>query len=256
MLANRILTAIVAIPVFLAAGYYGGLYLKVLTGALALFGFFEINRMFAQKDIRLFTPLAYILLVFGFAGLMPIESLPYLFLTVTGIYFVIKYNKHNILEFFYTYTSLLYVFLFIFIYEIRETSAGFWLFLYYFLLIWANDTFAYFIGKKYGRRKIAPNLSPNKSIAGALGGFLGALLVSIIYGKYFLPTMYLTLLPLAFITIFVAQLGDFLESAIKRYAEVKDSGVILPGHGGVLDRFDGVLLSAPVFYYLFLTFYS
>ncbi|ABB14294.1 phosphatidate cytidylyltransferase [Carboxydothermus hydrogenoformans] len=252
MLSYRIITALVALPGFLIVGYLGGVYLKALTALMALIGFYELYRMFLTKELKLYVPLAYVLLLLGFFDLVSREILPYFFFIATGIYYLVQHQKHSVLEFFYTYTSLMYVFLFIFIYEIRSTPLGFRLFLFYFLLIWANDTFAYFVGKKFGRRKIAPALSPKKSVEGALGGLLGALFIAFLYGRFVLGS--LTLLPLAFVTALIAQAGDFLESAIKRFAGVKDSGEILPGHGGILDRFDGVLLSAPVFYYLYLLF--
>ena len=254
MLSLRIVTAVIAIPLFLAAGYFGGIYLKILTGALAIIGYLELSKMFLKKNIKLFAPLAVFLLVLAYIDILPKQLLPYLFFSATGIYFVIKHRDHELLEFIYTFFSIFYTYSFIYIYEIRNTNAGFGLFLYYFLLIWANDTFAYFIGKGFGKHKIAPNLSPKKSVEGAIGGLLGALLVGYI-GKLWLPEYYLALLPGALLTAVVAQIGDFLESSLKRFAGVKDSGELLPGHGGVLDRFDGVLLSAPLFYYYFIFFY-
>lgn len=111
-------------------------------------------------------------------------------------------------------------------------------------LVWATDIGAYFAGRGIGGPKIAPSISPNKTWAGLGGGMIAAIVLSIILSRFFgLPEMLVILSPL--LTIF-AQAGDFFESWMKRQAGVKDSGTLLPGHGGVLDRLDGLVTSAPV----------
>jgi phosphatidate cytidylyltransferase len=111
-------------------------------------------------------------------------------------------------------------------------------------LVWATDIGAYFSGRAIGGPKIAPSISPNKTWAGLVGGMVSAVLLSFVLNKFFgLPEMLVILSPL--LTIF-AQVGDFFESWMKRRAGVKDSGTLLPGHGGVLDRLDGLVTSAPI----------
>lgn len=111
-------------------------------------------------------------------------------------------------------------------------------------LVWATDIGAYFAGRAIGGPKIAPSISPNKTWAGLVGGMVSAVLLSFALNKFFgLPEMLVILSPL--LTVF-AQAGDFFESWMKRRAGVKDSGTLLPGHGGVLDRLDGLVTSAPI----------
>lgn len=111
-------------------------------------------------------------------------------------------------------------------------------------LVWATDIGAYFAGRGIGGPKIAPSISPNKTWAGLGGGMIAALLLSVALNRCFgLPDMLMILSPV--LTIF-AQAGDFFESWMKRRAGVKDSGTLLPGHGGVLDRLDGLVTSAPI----------
>jgi len=122
---------------------------------------------------------------------------------------------------------------------LREQPLGFALALWALAIVWATDIGAYFAGRAIGGPKLAPAISPNKTWAGLLGGVLSAAIVGALIGKVgYLPAMTFWLgAPLAVL----AQLGDLLESGMKRHAGVKDSGHILPGHGGLLDRIDGML---------------
>lgn len=125
-----------------------------------------------------------------------------------------------------------------------------WWLLYVFLLVWCADSGAYFVGRKLGRRKMAPNVSPNKSIEGLAGGIVTGLLVVLGISVFKLQLSGMALFAftaLSVLTILVSVLGDLFESMLKRRAKVKDSGTILPGHGGVLDRIDSLLSSTPIF---------
>ena len=122
------------------------------------------------------------------------------------------------------------------------------LILFVILISAANDVFAYFGGKKFGRHKLAPVISPKKTIEGSLFGYLGGILVGIAFGLVF--DEFEIGLKMVIITIAIvlsAQLGDLIESMFKRFCEIKDSGTIIPGHGGILDRFDAYLVSLPLF---------
>lgn len=114
-------------------------------------------------------------------------------------------------------------------------------------MIWATDSGAYFIGKATGKRKLWPEISPNKTVEGSLGGVVCALIVAILFGLF--ADMNATVLTLMAITVILSifgQLGDLVQSAFKRHFNVKDSGNILPGHGGILDRFDSLLFVLPL----------
>lgn len=135
----------------------------------------------------------------------------------------------------------------------EEFSLGREYIFFLFMVIWAVDTGAYGIGVKWGKRKLAPRLSPHKSWEGACGGTLCGLMSGAIVHFWFLPQKpFGLLLLIAGIISIVAQISDLSESALKRIFLVKDSGNILPGHGGILDRFDSFLLASPIMYYLIL----
>jgi len=115
------------------------------------------------------------------------------------------------------------------------------------LVIWADDTFAYFVGRAVGRRKLFPAISPKKTLEGSMAGLTGGVLVAWAFARLFWKTADLTtVILLAGLVALVGQIGDLVESAMKRGANLKDSGSVLPGHGGVLDRLDSLLFGAPV----------
>ncbi len=122
-----------------------------------------------------------------------------------------------------------------------------------FAIVMTTDVSAYFAGFAFGRRPLAPHLSPKKTIEGALGGLVGGVIGASLFAATFLPalpTLHAAGLGLAAASL--GEVGDLFESSVKRWAHVKDSGDIFPGHGGMLDRLDGLLFGAPVLYYYFL----
>jgi phosphatidate cytidylyltransferase len=158
-----------------------------------------------------------------------------------------------------------------FLVQLREQWAGAFLLLYLMLVVWAGDIFAYFVGRSVGRHLMAPRISPKKTWGGAIASLAASLAVGWLLFNYALPissallnahlidrkdglfalekqSLWVTLLLTAAING-AAQLGDLVESLIKRGAGVKDSGALLPGHGGMLDRIDALLLAAPVLWY-------
>jgi phosphatidate cytidylyltransferase len=117
-------------------------------------------------------------------------------------------------------------------------------------VVFASDTFAYACGRLWGKAKIAPALSPKKTTIGSIGGLLGALFAGLL-SVYFLPEIpWHVLILMSLVAGFIGQMGDLFESLVKRVAGVKDSGTMMPGHGGILDRIDGVLFAAPVVYFV------
>ena len=158
-----------------------------------------------------------------------------------------------------------------FLVQLREQASGAFLILYLLLLVWAGDIFAYFVGRSLGRHLMSPRISPRKTWEGALASLIASLAVGMLLYKYALPISTALLnahlierkdglfalekapvwpiLLLSGVINIAAQLGDLVESLIKRGAGVKDSGTLLPGHGGVLDRVDALLFAAPVLWY-------
>ncbi|NRA92283.1 MAG: phosphatidate cytidylyltransferase [Psychroserpens sp.] len=120
-----------------------------------------------------------------------------------------------------------------------------------FILVWVNDTFAFLVGKNFGKQKLFPRISPKKTVEGFLGGLFFACVTSYFIAEYTETLDFNTWLILAIIVSVFGTIGDLIESKFKRQAHVKDSGVIMPGHGGLLDRLDSIIFASP-FIFLFL----
>lgn len=150
-----------------------------------------------------------------------------------------------------TMTGLLYIGLTMsYLVMIRLLPQGEWFLLFLLLVTWAADTGAYYVGTLCGQHALAPRISPKKTIEGLVGGFLGAMVFAYIARWWFLSELSgLDCLVLAVLLTLAGLWGDLAESAIKRSVGAKDSGGILPGHGGMLDRLDSLLFTAPAFYY-------
>lgn len=156
----------------------------------------------------------------------------------------------------YTLVGIIYIPLFFMFLElVRGMEHGKVLFAYAFVVSWSTDIFAYLIGKKWGKHKFSI-ISPKKSIEGCIAGAIGAVIVSIIYiiiSNNFWGTgySYFTIGVVSLILSILSQIGDFVASSIKRFADVKDYGNLLPGHGGMLDRLDSLIFIAPFLYIIF-----
>lgn len=118
-----------------------------------------------------------------------------------------------------------------------------------FACTWASDTFAYFVGTAIGSHKLASTISPSKTVEGFLGSIFGTILTALVVGTFIFGLPLVKMAVAGFILSIAATLGDLVESVLKRFANVKESGIFLPGHGGALDRFDSILYTAPTFYY-------
>ncbi|WP_457552538.1 phosphatidate cytidylyltransferase [Desulfobacula sp.] len=133
---------------------------------------------------------------------------------------------------------------------IKEIDGGtFWI-IWLLIVVFANDTGAFYFGTFFGKHALSPNISPNKTIEGSLGGMAASMVTGFIFCQFFFNDMSLAFLtiPASFLLAIFGQIGDLFESAMKRASNIKDSGRILPGHGGILDRIDGLLLAIPVLY--------
>lgn len=120
-----------------------------------------------------------------------------------------------------------------------------------FIFIWVNDTGAYLVGSRWGKRRLAPNISPKKSVEGSIGGLLLVLLSAVVLRLLLFPELsWLRILLIAAVVSIFGTIGDLFESSLKRRAGVKDSGKLIPGHGGILDRIDSLLLAVPAVYLL------
>lgn len=133
---------------------------------------------------------------------------------------------------------------------IKELEGGTLWFIWLLIVIFANDTGALYSGTFFGKTKLSPSISPNKTVEGSIGGALAGMVAGFIFCQIFFRDWPLsfTMLPATILLTAAGQIGDLFESAMKRASSIKDSGSILPGHGGMLDRIDGLLLAIPVLY--------
>jgi phosphatidate cytidylyltransferase len=129
------------------------------------------------------------------------------------------------------------------------------LLLFAMVIVWVGDTAAYFVGRSTGKHKLAPHLSPKKTWEGTVASFVSSLIVALVFARYLtIPLRHV--IAMAAVGNVAGQAGDLLESAYKRSAGIKDSGTLLPGHGGVLDRIDALILAIPVVWYYWVLIYS
>jgi phosphatidate cytidylyltransferase len=272
VIAKRLITACIAIPLISFLIYWGSerifFIIIVITAGLALYEFFtmslSLNRGFMKAFslcLGLLTLLAihyYHDLTFDYTGEM-IFVVPAVYALIAATIFIISiiqlmhYPKNSILrtDFLVVLFGIGYVCLFLsYLVFIRSQAGGIkWIFFILFVL-WMGDSGAYFVGKATGRRKLLPAISPNKTVEGAVGGLGASLLTGFACNSIFLPELAAVHCFALTLSIAVAgQVGDLCESTFKRIRGVKDSGNLLPGHGGILDRIDSLLFAAPVAYY-------
>ena len=168
-----------------------------------------------------------------------------------------KYSAHQVMA---AYFSLVYAPVMLsFVFLTRELEHGVYLVWMIFINSWISDTCAYLTGVMAGRHKLAPVLSPKKSVEGSVGGIVGSALAGALFGYYLdavLGTGQLTLLLAAVggVGSVISQIGDLAASAVKRNYDIKDYGNLIPGHGGIMDRFDSVIFTAPITYFLIILF--
>lgn len=260
---QRIITAIAALAVFFPLVIIGGLPFTIAIYIIATIGLYELLRM---KDIRIFSfegilvwiALAILLLpskwtadVEQWIGYTKIEMI-FALILILLIYTVISKNRFTFDHAAFTAFSALYVGIG-FYYLIETRFYGFEYVFYALLVIWTTDSGAYFIGRKIGKRKLWPEISPNKTVEGFVGGIVIAVLFACVFQIFYpIGSSYLTLIIVTIIASIVGQLGDLVESALKRHFGVKDSGNLMPGHGGILDRFDSLLFVLPLIHFLHL----
>lgn len=257
---TRIISAIVLLPILLLTLYLGGTVLKLNLLFLSLVGIYEFYRAVNGKHLKI-NYFGYIFTICYYAFLdtedvMLSILMLMVFTLVLFCYAVLTYPKTNITIVSTTLLGVMYVpILFSYVYYVRALDDGLiyvWLIL---ISAFATDTFAYFSGLTFGKHKLVPQLSPHKTIEGSIGGIIGAVVTSAIYGlivAHYVPTftheMIITVIIIVFFGSIFSQFGDLTASSIKRYTNIKDFGKLIPGHGGVLDRFDSVLFTAPVVY--------
>ena len=249
----------IALIIFLPLLYLGGIpfdILVTLMGIVAMSEFLIMKKklLVSFEAIVSFLLMLSILLPVFWAGFWTQDTLGgsfYLLALVMLVYTVISKNRFSFDDAGVLLLGGLYAGLgFRFMMLARAESL--WMMLYALLIVWVTDSGAYLIGRKIGKNKLAPHISPNKTWEGSIGGSLSAVVIVGAY-LYFVqaafPYSFSTMLLWTLVFSVGGQLGDLIESAFKRHYGVKDSGKILPGHGGILDRFDSLLFVLPLMHF-------
>jgi len=265
---KRWITAFILIPILLWIIIKGSTFLlSVLVAVVAISAFHEYLRIIFRKDeepvsntIKAISYVVSTAIIFSaYQGswevLFLVLALNFMALSI----FVLSRFAANpsifdiiskeILGVFYIPVSLSFLIF------IKGLDGGIFWIIWLLIVIFASDTGAFYSGTFFGKKALAPNISPNKTIEGSLGGMAASIITGFIFCQYFFNDLSLSFItiPLSLILAITGQIGDLFESAMKRASKIKDSGRILPGHGGMLDRIDGLLPAIPVLY-LYLVF--
>lgn len=253
----RIITAVVGIPVVLAC-IFGPSPLMYLFGFIMMLALnYELAIMPGEEKQQLFIAFSLFNMLAAFCCyLFLTKDLGFIFVLINGLIMaetVFTYPRIELPEIMYlVFMNIYCTWLPLHMISIRLLDKGPWLLMSVFVLVWICDSGAYFSGRLFGKHKMSPKLSPKKTVEGAVGGILLTVLAAIIV-RTFVPIAP-NVLHSCIIGVLVALgaiIGDLFESYLKRSMNVKDSGKILPGHGGFADRFDSFLMVAPICFYYF-----
>lgn len=261
MFGTRLISGIVLVLIALFTIYTGGNVLFATVLFLSFVGVFELYRVFDVHNKALgivgyfATADYYALLYFNLSSFYMLLCLG--FISLLLLTYVISFPKYKAEQVMAVFFGLFYVSVMLsYIYQTRMLSDGLFVVWLIFIASWGSDTAAYCVGMLIGKHKFAPKLSPKKSVEGAIGGVVGAVLIGTAYGWIvqllcgYTERTKVIMCVICGLGSVLAQLGDLAASAIKRNKDVKDYGKLIPGHGGVLDRFDSVIFTAPVIFYL------
>ncbi|AEJ23837.1 CDP-diglyceride synthetase [Weissella koreensis KACC 15510] len=260
---TRVITAVIALIVFIPTILLGGTLLELVAAVLAVIAMSEVVLM-RKKLFVSFEAIVSMIGVFlmtlpsgiwkQWNAWLPVglqfSSLLYIFVLLMLFHTVVSRNHFSFEDAGVFTLAMMYIGMgFHFLVQARE--AGISVIFFGMLIVWITDSGAYMIGRKIGKTPLAPRLSPNKTWEGSIGGTVVAVVFMTIY-TYFFPQVYsLPVMVLIILVLSIAgQFGDLIESGLKRYYKVKDSGNILPGHGGILDRFDSMIIVMPILYLL------
>lgn len=263
MFKTRLLSGIVLVVIALGTIITGGYVLLGTLLIISMIGMYELYRIFSfeKKGLGIvcyaFAILYYISMLYK--GVNSAEIFKGLLMGLTiGLMmaYVFTYPKYQIEHVMAAFFGFLYVGVMLsYIYQTRMLADGAFLVWLVFLGSWGCDTCAYCVGVLFGKHKMAPVLSPKKSVEGAVGGVVGATVLGALYAVCITKFAGASASPLFYAIIcgaggLISMVGDLAASAIKRNHKIKDYGTLIPGHGGILDRFDSVIFIAPIIYYM------
>ncbi|MCR5291510.1 MAG: phosphatidate cytidylyltransferase [Eubacterium sp.] len=260
MFKTRVISSVVLVAIAAVVLYLGGYVTGAVMLLLSLVGIFELLRVYRlEKSFMglvayVSTIVYYVLLMFKANALILPFMIVYLLVVLAA--YVLTFPKFKDKDMQITFLSFFYISVMLsYVYQLRALENGLVLVLLIIICSWGNDTLAYLVGVSIGKHKMSPKLSPKKSIEGLLGGIVGAGLLGglfgLLFGRRFVPNHYvLWFVLIGAVGAIPAVIGDLAASAIKRDNKVKDYGKLIPGHGGVMDRFDSMIFVAPIIYYL------
>lgn len=267
MFWTRLASGVVLLAVAIGTMSLGGIWLALLLWAISLIAFRELTKALkcAKDDKKpnglemigfLGITCYYLLLYFSGEHMLLMMCIVGVFLAVMFTYVILfpRYEAGQVTAavFSYLYAPVLLSF----IYQTRMCQDGIYTVWMILISAWGCDTCAYAVGKLVGRKKIFPVLSPKKSLEGCIGGVLGAALIGWLYGFFFVEKafpdrdMAWMIALICAVGAVMSMVGDLAASAIKRNMQIKDYGKLIPGHGGIMDRFDSVIVTAPMTYFL------
>lgn len=266
MFRTRLLSGILLMVIALVTLIRGGNLLFFVLLIISLIGMTEIYKVFGIEKkppgvIGYIAAAAYYGLLY-FEQQLPGDKMTWFmmlfmaFLICEMAALVFAYPKYNTQQIFSSFFGMFYVTVMLsYIYQTRLLEGGIFTVWLVFVCSWGCDTCAYCVGMLIGKHKMAPVLSPKKSVEGGIGGILGAALIGVLYALAInhwgnAGTDVLSYAIIGAAGGAISQIGDLAASAIKRYHNIKDYGKLIPGHGGILDRFDSVIFTAPIIYYL------
>ncbi len=260
-MATRFVSGIILLALVVVSGIFGGWFFFAVVAAISLICLWEFYKMagIEKRPVGIAGYAGAVLLWIALAFRLE-EYLPAVlilgFFAVMGVY-VFHFVHTEVTEAVYAFFGLFYVvFCLSFMYRIRMMDDGVFLLWLILLGSWGCDLSAYCIGIVFGKHKMAPDLSPKKTIEGAVGGVLGAAFLGAVYGALFGSKFVVIDYPVLACGVacgcaaLLSMIGDLAASAFKRSHNIKDYSKILPGHGGLMDRFDSVIFVAPVIYYV------
>jgi len=251
---TRVVTALVLAPLFTAAVWYSPfLFFVGLIELCVAVCFLEYAGMAKAKGIelpRIWGLIASLIIPLAFLSSAPLVYMVLVAILVSFFAYAISDRSNGVKRFAFTLSGVMYIGLcFTGALLIRKLPDGEKLFLLICFATWGADIGAYYAGRLWGKRKLAPRISPGKTVEGFIGGLASASAFSFAFAYIFYPdALGIPAIAAALCGGLIGPLGDLSESSIKRYFGVKDSGTLLPGHGGLLDRADALMMSAPVFY--------
>ncbi|MGV8146384.1 MAG: phosphatidate cytidylyltransferase [Alkaliphilus sp.] len=232
----------------------GELAIAIGTMVISILALCEFYAAFKKLNTKFIIRIAVLVLIIMQVNFSPTTALPIIIAMIMlfSSLLVFKFEKYNIVDIAIMIFGVLYIGItlgHLTLFANHDYSIMIW---FVFIIAWSTDTSAYFSGYLFGNKKLCPSISPKKTVEGAIGGVIGSMLASATFAYFFIPEHLLAITFLGFLGSILSQIGDLIASSIKRHVGIKDFGNVLPGHGGVLDRFDSIILTAPTVYYFML----